>query len=298
MHLPGFSNEQLWDSVVRMVTLRLFLPCSHRVPFWAPVNFCSRVWWQKSLIRYQNTAVYLASCQGTLKAAFEIITAFFCCFSHFIFLIIPVKFGCCISVSRPFRAVLSLAGPFPSQEDSIRLTANVTEADARVQALKSEVMGREQMNLYESEGKRGFVLWAEGGRLDCWKERHMWLELSGGGLKHPVCGQIIVSGWTNCPQQSLVVLPLTVCISPRILMQLSFLSVPSLSFSALTWKKQDFNVYHSSYSFSYGRGRNEPFHLRLVLVPGLIHFCDPRNQMDILLIHKYSFNLYSPYMLV
>lgn len=114
MHLPGFSNEQLWDSVVRMVTLRLFLPCSHRVPFWAPVNFCSRVWWQKSLIRYQNSAVYLASCQGTLKAAFEIITAFFCCFSHFIFLIIPVKFGCCISFSCctvPCRS-LSLPGGF------------------------------------------------------------------------------------------------------------------------------------------------------------------------------------------
>lgn len=57
MHLPGFSNEQHWDFVVRMVTLCLFLPCSHRVPFWAPVNFCSQVWWQKSLIRYPNSAV-------------------------------------------------------------------------------------------------------------------------------------------------------------------------------------------------------------------------------------------------
>lgn len=63
-----------------------------------------------------------------------------------------------MDVVSHFHAVLSLAGPFPSQEDSIRLTAKVTEADARVQALKSEVMGREQMNLYESEGKRGFVL--------------------------------------------------------------------------------------------------------------------------------------------
>lgn len=59
---------------------------------------------------------------------------------------------------QTFSCCAVLAGPFPSQEDFTRLTANVVESHARVQALKSEVTGREQMNLNESEGKWGLVL--------------------------------------------------------------------------------------------------------------------------------------------